>query len=149
MITLDKLGKITTGKKRRLGQGHGSGKGKTAGRGTKGQNAREKVSATFSAGPLSLIRRLPLIRGKLRNKTLNEEKLAVDVLKLNKIPANTAVDIGNLIKFGIISAKNKTAKVKILGKGKISIPLVLKLPCSKGAQKSITAAGGKIGRAHV
>ncbi len=63
-MKLSSLTKITKTRKKRLGQGHGSGRGKTAGRGTKGQKARRNIPLTFEGGALTLIKRLPFMKGK-------------------------------------------------------------------------------------
>lgn len=145
MIKLHNLSQITTLRKKRLGQGHGSGKGKTAGRGTKGQGARGKVSFTFSAGALSFTKRLPLIRGKYRNKARKHKPLVVNVKFLNMLPPNSVVDTSLLVANNIIGGGEiYPSGVKILGEGQLNIPLVVKLRCSKAAAKKIVAAGGKI-----
>jgi large subunit ribosomal protein L15 len=71
-MNLNNLAKITTKPKRRLGQGHGSGRVKTSGRGTKGQNARSNRSLSFEGGALPLIKRLPFRRGKGKNKVFKK-----------------------------------------------------------------------------
>ncbi|MCL5797259.1 MAG: 50S ribosomal protein L15 [Patescibacteria group bacterium] len=144
MIELNKLSKIAKRGKKRLGQGHGSGRGKTAGRGTKGQKARGKMSMTFSAGNLSLVKRLPLIRGKLRNQSILKKKLPVNVKFLNFLPENSEVDLDFLIKNHIVKEDVKETGVKILGDGELKIALTVKLPCSIGARKKIEKAGGKV-----
>ncbi len=144
MIELNKMEKITKRRKKRLGQGHGSGKGKTGGRGTKGQNSRGKISITFSNGSLGLIKRLPLIRGKLRNKPWKAKKLIVNLKYLNSLPQNTVVDVESLIKNQIITRTAAQNGVKILGLGEINVSLTVKLPCSKSAAKKIEKAGGKV-----
>lgn len=144
MIELNNMMKIAQRPKKRLGQGHGSGKGKTGGRGTKGQNSRGKISITFSNGSLGLIKRLPLIRGKLRNKPWKARKLIVNLKYLNYLPRNTVVDVESLIKNHIISGAAAKNGVKILGLGEINVPLTVKLPCSKSAAKKIEKAGGKV-----
>ena len=63
------LQKLVKRSKKRLGRGHGSGKVKTSGRGTKGQRARGKIRLGFEGGQLSIIKRLPLLRGKLFEST--------------------------------------------------------------------------------
>ena len=70
-MNLNQLPKIKKTSKKRLGQGHGSGKVKTSGRGTKGQKARNKVPMYFEGGALPLIKRLPYRRGKGRNKSFS------------------------------------------------------------------------------
>jgi len=144
MLQLNKLPKIVTRPKKRLGQGHGSGKGKTAGRGTKGQKSREKISTIFSRGELAFFKRLPLYRGKYRNKPVRKKPLIVNIKYLNVLPPKSIVDSTTLVKYHILSKDHLEEKVKILGDGKIEIPLIVKLPCSKNAAKKIIAAGGKI-----
>lgn len=138
------MDKITKRPKKRLGQGHGSGKGKTGGRGTKGQNSRGKISITFSNGSLGLIKRLPLIRGKLRNKPWKVKVMIVNLKYLNSLPQNSVVDIECLIKNHIMTADAAKNGVKILGGGEINVPLTVKLPCSKSAVRKIEKAGGKV-----
>ncbi len=145
MITLNKLPKTANHRKKRLGQGHGSGRGKTGGRGTKGQRARGKMSLTFSAGKLSLIRRLPLIRGKYRNLSLSRKPIIVNIKFLNLLPPGSVVDLDCLIKNHIVKEEDaKKYGVKILGDGEIKIPLTVKLPCSKKAAKKVEKASGKV-----
>ena len=67
-MELNKLAKTTVKTKKRLGQGHGSGRVKTSGRGTKGQKARGKIPLRFEGGALPLIKRMPFHRGKGKNK---------------------------------------------------------------------------------
>ena len=145
MINIDSLPKIKEKSKKRLGQGHGSGRGKTAGRGTKGQKSRGKMSITFRSSGLSLIRRLPLVRGKYRNKSKKNKPFAVNVKYLNIFPAKSVVDLNALISKHIVKADEVAITgVKILGEGEIKVSLDVKLPCSKNAAKKIEAAGGKV-----
>jgi len=145
MTTLNNLDKITKKTKRRLGQGHGSGRGKTAGRGTKGQRSRNKVPIFFEGGALPLIKRLPYRRGKGRNKVFKNKPITINVKVLNLLKKDTVVDLKALIANNIVHQEDaKTYGVKILGDGDIKIPLVIKLPISKGASKKIIKAGGKI-----
>lgn len=145
MTDLHKLSKTTKTGHKRLGQGHGSGRGKTAGRGTKGQKSRGKMSLTFKASGLSLIRRLPLIRGKYRNKPRKHKAIAINVKYLNLFSANSTVDLDSLVSHHIVNLAEASASgVKILGNGELNLPLTVKLPCSKQALKKIEAAGGKV-----
>jgi len=144
-MNLSNLEKITTKKKRRVGLGHGSGRGKTAGRGTKGQKARGDVPLDFEGGALPLIKRLPFLRGKGRNKSLKGDPCIINVGLLNSLPKNTIVDIENLAKLKLVHLETATKNgVKILGKGELSVALTVKLPASKGAIEKIEKAGGKI-----
>src|SRR5256885_15298099 len=97
-MNLSSLQKITTKRKKRVGLGHGSGRGKTAGRGQKGQKARGKVPLDFEGGALPLIKRLPFLRGKGRNKSLQEKPQVINVSALNLFPNNSVVDIESLVK---------------------------------------------------
>lgn len=145
MTDLNKIQKITIRRKKRLGQGHGSGRGKTAGRGTKGQKSRGKMSITFRSSGLSLIRRLPLVRGKYRNKSKKRKPIAVNTKYLNLFLPNSTVDLNSLVIHRIVKLDEATLTgVKILGEGEVKIPLIVKLPCSKGAIKKIETAGGKV-----
>lgn len=144
-MKLDQLPKTTTKPKRRLGRGYGSGRGKTAGRGTKGQKARGKVKLGFEGGQLPLIRRLPLRRGKGRNKPLGKKPIVINIKYLDLLPQNSIVNKESLVDFGLVK-KEEVEKygVKILGDGELKKPLVVKLPCSGGARKKIEKAGGKV-----
>lgn len=143
MIKMHQLTNIAARKKKRLGQGHGSGKGKTGGRGTKGQKARSRIP--LGKGEMNIIKRLPLIRGKYRNKPFRKKPIIVNVKFLNILPANTIVDLETLTNFHIVRIDEAKANgVKILGDGELNIPLIVKLPCSAGACAKIEAAGGKV-----
>ena len=144
-MDLNNLPKIVTKPKRRLGRGQGSGRGKTAGRGTKGQKARGKIKLGFEGGQLALIKRLPLLRGKGRNKPLNPDPIIVNLKYLNLFPSQTVVDLKKLIEAKIVKEDEaKKYGVKILGDGQIKNSLTVKLPCSHRAEKKIVEAGGKV-----
>src|SRR3546814_440646 len=87
---------------KRLGQGHGSGRGKTGGRGTKGQKARGKVSLTFEGGALPLIKRLPFRRGKGRNKVFKKGPVVVNVRALNLLKKGSVINLEALINNHIV-----------------------------------------------
>ena len=132
--------------KRRGGQGHGSGRVKTAGRGTKGQKARNKVALTFEGGALPLIKRLPFHRGKGRNKVFKKKPVILNVHVLNMLPKDSDVTLETLTKHKIVdSADAKTYGVKILGDGELTVALNVLVPVSKGARTKIEKAGGTIG----
>lgn len=144
-MNLNSLEKITKRKKKRVGQGHGSGRGKTSGRGTKGQKARGKIPLMFEGGALPLIKRLPFRRGKGRNRVFRKKPIVVNVQALNLLPKDTRVDIDSLITHHIVDGKDaRIYGVKILGDGELRVPLIIVLPVSKGARKKIEAAGGKV-----
>ena len=146
-MALNKLKKIKKSSKKRLGQGHGSGRGKTAGRGTKGQKARGKVPLYFEGGALPLIKRLPFRRGKGKNKVFKKKPMIVNIKVLSLLKKDSIVDIETLIKNKIVDEKDaKMYGVKILGEGDLKIPLTVKLPISKGAASKIKKAGGHVER---
>ena len=124
----------------RIGRGHGSGNGKTAGKGHKGQKARSGATRPgFEGGQMPLYRRLPK-RGFTNRNTLDIE--AINVSALERFDNDTEVTIDTLIETGII----KSAKdgVKILGNGELTKKLTVKANAfSEGAKAKIEAVGGK------
>jgi large subunit ribosomal protein L15 len=144
MIKLHQLSNTIARKHKRLGRGHGSGRMKTSGRGQKGQKARGKIKAFFEGGQLPLVKRLPFLRGKLRNPSFHANNIIINVKNLSKYPGNSIIDRDFLVKEKLILLKDKNSKIKILGDGKIEIPLIIKLPLSNSARKKIEAAGGRI-----
>jgi len=144
-MELHELTKITTRGKRRLGQGHGSGRVKTAGRGTKGQKARYDIPIAFEGGALPLIKRLPFLRGKDRNHSLHPDAVAINVSSLNSLPAKTEITLESLVKHNIIDKTEAFKKgVKILGNGDLNVSLLVRVPVSKSAEQKIVKAGGSI-----
>lgn len=141
-MKLQGLSKVQIAKKKRLGRGLGSGKGKTAGRGTKGQKARGKIPATFT-GSLSLYKKLPLRRGK-GNDAVSIKPKIINLSSLNNFKTKTIVDIAKLLEAKIISEKDVKIGVKILGNGEIESALTVKLLVSDSARKKIEKAGGKV-----
>lgn len=144
-MQLGQLPRIHKKARRRLGQGHGSGRGKTAGRGTKGQKARGKIPLSFEGGALPLIKRLPFHRGKGKNKVFKPTPVIINVKALNLLPKNSVVDNDALVKHRIVVAADvKLYGVKILGDGDLTVPLQVKIPVSKGAKLKIEKAGGSV-----
>lgn len=144
IMQLNNLSKITNKKKRRIGMGHGSGRVKTAGRGTKGQKARGKIPLKFEGGALPLIKRLPFRRGKGKNKVFKKKPIVINLKDLNFLKKDSIVDINFLIKEKLIDPEEaKEYGVKILGDGDIKIPLTIKLSISKNAAEKVKKAGGK------
>lgn len=142
-MSLSNLEKLTTKKKKRVGLGHGSGRGKTSGRGTKGQNARGTMPLFFEGGALPLIKRLPFMRGKGKNNVFKGKPIALNVDALNRLPKGSKVDIKTLAAFRLVDEGNaKIFGVKILGNGELSVALEVLLPTSKGAALKIKKAGG-------
>lgn len=146
-MQLNSLTKITKKQKKRLGQGHGSGRVKTSGRGTKGQNARSSRPLSFEGGALPLIKRLPFRRGKDKNKAYKKEPIIINVSALNLLKANTVVDLKSLISNNLVEEQDaKTYGIKILGDGTLKVALTVKLPTSKSAAEKIKKAGGRVER---
>lgn len=145
-MNLSSLAAIKTKSKRRLGLGHGSGRSKTAGRGTKGQKARRTIPMTrYSGGSLAFVKRLPFLRGKGKNYSFNMVPVVVNVGTLSSLPKNTVVDEKLLAAKKIATLKEiKTRGVKILGHGELTVSLSVKLPVSKSAKEKIEKAGGNI-----
>lgn len=144
-MQLDSLTKTTQRGKKRLGQGHGSGRVKTSGRGTKGQNARSSRALSFEGGALPLIKRLPFRRGKGRNKVFKKKPMVINVKDLSLFKKDSVVDIDALIKNRIVKEDDaKIYGVKILGDGELNVSLIVKLSVSKGARKKIEKAGGSV-----
>ncbi|OGH18997.1 MAG: 50S ribosomal protein L15 [Candidatus Levybacteria bacterium RIFCSPHIGHO2_12_FULL_38_12] len=144
-MNLHTLPKTTQKKKKRLGAGLGSGRGKTAGRGTKGQKARGKIPLYFEGGALPLIKRLPFRRGKGKNKVFKKKQICINVKNLSQFPKGSKIDLKFLIEKKLVTDEDaRMYGVKILGDGELLIPLTVVLPVSKGARKKIEKAGGKI-----
>ncbi|MBE6136429.1 MAG: 50S ribosomal protein L15 [Erysipelotrichaceae bacterium] len=126
----------------RKGRGLGSGNGKTAGKGHKGQNARSGGGTRlgFEGGQLPLYRALP----KRGFKNVNHVEYAVvNVGDLERFDANTVVTPALLKEVGLV--KKEYDGVKILGNGKLSKALTVQAnKFSKSAEKAITEAGGKV-----
>jgi len=144
-MELSHLVKITKRSKKRVGRGYGSGKGKTAGRGTKGQKAHERVKTNFEGGQIPLPKRLPLLRGKGRNVSFKTSSIIVNIKLLNYLPKDSVVDKDALVNSGLVD-KDKADKfgIKILGDGELKNPNTVKLPSSRRAIKKIEKAGGKV-----
>ncbi|MFV9511641.1 50S ribosomal protein L15 [Tepidibacillus sp. LV47] len=127
--------------RKRVGRGIGSGNGKTAGRGTKGQNARSGggVRPGFEGGQNPLYRRLPK-RG-FRNP-MRKEYVVVNLDALNRFEAGTTVTPELLKEKGLV--KQIKDGVKILGNGELNVQLTVKAhKFSQSAIEKIAAAGGK------
>ena len=128
---------------KRKGRGHGTGNGKTAGKGHKGQNARAGggVRPGFEGGQMPLYRRLPK-RGF--NNIFAKEYAEVNVAQLNRFEDGATVDPVALIEAGIL--KNVRDGIRILGNGTLETKnlTVIANGFTKTAEEKITAAGGKV-----
>ncbi len=124
--------------KTRVGRGEG-GKGKTAGRGTKGTKARYQVSAAFEGGQMPLHMRLPKLRG-----FTNPFRVPYQVVNLDRLaalyPQGGQVTVEDLVAKGAVRAGHP---VKVLGTGEIDVALQISVDAfSASAREKITAAGG-------
>ncbi len=129
--------------KKRIGRGPGSGTGKTSGRGQKGQKARSGggVRPGFEGGQTPLFRRIP----KFGFKNFNSKEFTpinLDTLEANFKNSST-VDFKALLKANLI--KKSTKSIKILGRGKLTKKLIVKVDAvSDSAKAAIEKAGGKV-----
>jgi len=130
----------STKPRKRVGRGEGSGKGKTAGRGTKGQGARNTIHPRFEGGQMPLQRRLPK-RGF--NNIFAKQYTEVGVDRISaKFGKGDTVDAAALKEAGVISKIAKNG-IKVLGNGDIDKALTIKAAkFTKSAAEKITAAGG-------
>ncbi|CDE42534.1 50S ribosomal protein L15 [Clostridium sp. CAG:411] len=124
----------------RRGRGHGSGNGKTAGKGHKGQKARSGAPRPgFEGGQMPLYRRLPKRGFTCRN---SKDIVAINVDVLNRFEDGTVVTVETLLDAGVI--KNPKDGVKILGNGELTKKLEVKVSAfSASAAEKIQALGGK------
>lgn len=141
------LPKVVAKRAKRVGRGMGSGKGShTVGRGQKGQKTRNKMNVLFEGLKVkkSLIKKLPLMRGKDRFKA-HPKPIIVKLVYLNLLPTGATVDVDLLVKEKIVEKDDaQSLGVKILGDGEIKKKLIIKIPISKKAAKKIEAAGGRV-----
>ena len=123
----------------RRGRGHGSGNGKTAGKGHKGQKARSGAPRLgFEGGQMPLYRRIPKRGFKNRNRL---EIVAINISALEKFDNGADVTVDTLIESGIV--KNPKDGVKILGNGELTKKLIVKANAfSASAKEKIEALGG-------
>ena len=141
----DNDGAIKT--RRRVGRGIGSGKGKTAGRGGKGQTARSGVAVKgFEGGQMPMHRRLPK-RGfrSLSKRELNEVNLDRIQIALDggKLAAGKPIDVAALVESGV--CRSARSGVKLLGRGELKAKLAFEVEgASKAAIAAIEKAGGSV-----
>ena len=124
----------------RVGRGERGRRGKTAGRGTKGQKARGSVRPGFEGGQMPLQRRLPKLKGfKNRNK---EYFALINVERLNAFEDGTEVTPDELRGRGLVKHRGR---IKVLGEGDLERKLTVKAHAfSLGAVEKIKAAGGSV-----
>jgi large subunit ribosomal protein L15 len=133
--------------RRRIGRGIGSGKGKTGGRGGKGQTARSGVAIKgFEGGQMPLHRRLPkrgfnnIFRKEYNEVNLGRVQQAIDAGKLD---ASAAIDVEALVKAGVL--RRARAGVRLLGSGEITAKVAFTVAgASKSAVAAVEKAGGSV-----
>ena len=131
----------STAARTRKGRGEAAGKGKTAGRGTKGSTARGRIRVGFEGGQMPLQRRVPKLKGftnpnKLRWSVVNVERLAA------ALPKGGSVDPDAMVREGLA---RKGAPVKVLGRGDVAVAHQVRAHAfSSTAAEKITAAGGTV-----
>ena len=125
----------------RRGRGHGSGNGKTAGKGHKGQKARSGAPRIgFEGGQMPLYRRLPKRGFTNRN---SKDIVGINVSELERFESGTTVTVETMLEKGLI--KDARDGVKILGNGELTKKLDVKANAfSAGAKEKIEALGGTV-----
>lgn len=142
-MKLHELSPVEGSKKdaKRIGRGHGSGWGKTSGKGHKGQKARagRGMRVGFEGGQMPLQRRIPK-RGF--NNIFAKEIVSINVGSLNRFEDGAVVDANALVDAGLV--KNYFDGIKILGNGELKKNITVKVDAySESAKAKIEAAGGK------
>ena len=142
-MKLHELSPVEGSKKsaKRIGRGHGSGWGKTSGKGHKGQKARagRGMRVGFEGGQMPLQRRIPK-RGF--NNIYAKEIVSINVGSLNRFEEGAVVDAAALVEAGLV--KNYFDGIKILGNGELKKNITVKVDAySESAKAKIEAAGGK------
>lgn len=141
-MKLNKLASVKNTERKRVGRGIGSGKGKTAGRGTKGQKSRSggKVRVGFEGGQMPLTQRVPQLRGF---KSRRPERQVINLKDIAGFSGKVTKE--ELLKAGLI--ENAQRPVKILGKGEIEKAIEITVEAvSKSAEEEIIKKGGRVNK---
>jgi len=127
----------STKRRKRVGRGIGSGKGKTAGRGSKGQGARDTIPVGFEGGQLPMAMRIPKLRGFNNPFRVEYQAINLDTLEATGLDVVTPEA---LLARGLVS---KGALIKVLGRGELSRKVDVSAHAfSRSAEEAISAAGG-------
>lgn len=131
-------------KQKRVARGPGSGKGKTAGRGIKGQKSRSGVAlGGYEGGQMPLYRRLPKVG--FNNKNFEKVFTVVNVGDLEVFDAGAQVDLQAVLAKGLTSKEKQSDLFKILGDGEVKKALTVKVDAiTASAREKIEKAGGKV-----
>lgn len=147
-MNLHNLQLLAARSKKRVGRGLGSGKGKTSGRGQKGQKARGTTPLAAVGGGIFLYKKLPYNRGHSRRGTQNTrspKSVTIKVGELSVFNSKEVVNLSSLIDRKLVNEKEAKKKgVKILQGGKLETALTIELPVSVGVRKLVEKAGGKV-----
>ncbi len=144
---LHTLPKLVAKRKKRLGQGWSSGKGKYTGRGCKGQKARGDIHPNFTGGQMLMSKGLPMLRGKLKNKPYRRViAISLQTLESTKqFKDGSRVTMASLIKAGIMrTSEARTSVARLVSQGTITKKLTVEIGASKKAIEKIQHAGGGI-----
>lgn len=133
--------------RRRVGRGIAAGQGKTCGRGTKGQKARESLRRGFEGGQMPLYMRLPKQRGSSKSSRpwgpFRKDFAIVNVGDLNRFEPDTPITPELLVESGLV--RRARDGVRVLGNGEVAKPLTVRAHhFSAGARAKIEAAGGSV-----
>lgn len=141
-MSLSNLEQVVHKKKKRLGRGAGSAKGQKSGRGTtRHQAARTKIPLHFEGGQGRMVKRFPLLRGKLKNKSVRTKPFAIAISILEQFDGKEVITLETLVKKHLVK---ENMPVKVVSNGKLTKSLKIALPVSKSARAIIEKAGGKV-----
>ena len=140
---INKLSKQRTLNRKRKGKGIGSGLGKTAGRGHKGQKSRSGVAVrNFEGGQMPIYRKTPK-RGFKSQKKINPKSLTISLISFNKFEENSLIDIKFLIQSGFLKKKDHKKSIKLIDSIQFNKKLQFKdFKVTPGAKKRIEELGG-------
>ena len=140
---INKLSKQRTSNRKRKGKGVGSGLGKTAGRGHKGQKSRSGVAVrNFEGGQMPIYRKTPK-RGFNSLKKINPKSLTISLISFNKFEENSLIDIKFLIQSGFLKKKDHKKSIKLIDSIQFNKKLQFKdFKVTPGAKKRIEELGG-------
>jgi len=142
MFSLAQLNKIVTTGVKRVGRGKRGARGAKSGRGTKGSLKRGKMPLNFEGGTLPMTKRLPMFRGKGKNKPVSARPIIIDFTVLNQFKAKSVITPESLVKEGAPGAFNaaevRRRGVKILARGELKKSVKVKdIAMSSSAKKII------------
>jgi large subunit ribosomal protein L15 len=143
-MQINSLQKVTTRAAKRVGRGIGSGKGKTSGRGMKGQKSRGKIPAANVGAGLIYFKKLPYRRG-WGNTKVSPKLALVKIENLNVFAAGSVVTVASLLEHKVINETSAKKGVKIVNGGALTVKnLRVELPVTQSAKSAIESSGGKV-----